>query len=157
MSPGDDGEGAAEAWELQGRPVGEWVFYQTHFVAIGEGEHEGKMLVLDENEMKAEWFDADKVRVKLSTPAAMPSRQPKLKSVRVSKTPVGSPGSAQKQIGPMCPRGLLREKVFCKDRDAAWFCIVAYSRLSENAQDLGKFLCDMFLDKVKDFTLRDAC
>ena len=41
--------------ELRGRPAGgEWVYHQTHFEAVGTGEHEGKILVLDENVMKAE-------------------------------------------------------------------------------------------------------
>ena len=147
--------------ELRGRPAGgEWVYYQTHFVAAGTGEHEGKILVLDENTMKAEWFPADRVRVKLSTPAEMGSRQPKTpktKGMCGSRSPASTPGSAQKQIGPICPQGLLREKVFCRTRDAEWFCIVAYARLSEDAQDLDKFLCDTFLEKVKDAAQREAC
>ena len=157
-SPELDGEDAEEEWDLQGRPVGDWAFDQTHFVAVGQGENEGQILVLCERNMQARWFDADKARVRLSTPAQVSGRQPKLKSVSISKTTVSSSsGSAQKPIGPSCPRGLLREKVFSKGRDAAWFCIVAYSRLSEDAQDLDKFLCDMFLDKIRDYALRDVC
>ena len=161
LSPEDDDDESAVWSELRGRPAGgEWVYYQTHFVAVGKGEHEGKILVLDENVMKAEWFEADRVRVKLSTPAEMTSRQPKTpktKGTRASKSPASSPDSAQKQIGPVCPRGLLREKVYCRIRDAPWFCVVVYARLSEDAQDLDKFLCDLFLEKIKDAALRDAC
>ena len=140
LSPEDDDDDEGAVWsEVHGRPAGgEWVYYQTHFVAAGTGEHEGKILVLDENTMKAEWFPADRVRVKLSTPAEMESRQPKTpktKGMCGSRSPASTPGSAQKQIGPICPWGLLREKVFCKTRDAEWFCIVAYARLSEDAQD----------------------
>ena len=32
-----------------------------------------------------------------------------------------------------------------------------YARLSEDVQDLDKFLCDMYLTKIRDYALRDAC
>jgi hypothetical protein len=125
-------------------------------VEVGVGENEGMVLVLDKNEMSADWFEADKVRVKLSTPArVLTGERSKSRSTRGSKSPAGSPGS--QQVGPVCPRGLLTEKVFDRVRDAEWFCIVAYARLSEDAQDLDKFLCDIFLEKIKDATVREAC
>ena len=43
LSPEDDDDESAVWSELRGSPAGgEWVYYQTHFVAIGKGEHEGK-------------------------------------------------------------------------------------------------------------------
>jgi len=157
LSPEDDVDGEEDIWaELCGKPAGEWVHYNTHFVEVGVGENEGMVLVLDKNEMSADWFEADKVRVKLSTPArVLTSERSKSRSTRGSRSPAGSPGS--QQVGPVCPRGLLTEKVFDRVRDAEWFCIVVYARLSEDAQDLDKFLCDIFLEKIKDATVQEAC
>ena len=94
--------------------------------------------------------------MKLLMPARMlTGSQQKSRSTRGSKSTTVSPGSVQ--VRPACLRGLLKEGVYSRTQDAEWFCIVAYSRLSEDAQDLDKFLCDMFLEKVKDATVREVC
>ena len=60
-----------------GQPAIECSRTRTSWLYVREGEHEGEVLVLSEKDMKARWFDSSKVRVKLSTPAQMLSRQAK--------------------------------------------------------------------------------
>jgi hypothetical protein len=65
--------------------------------------------------------------------------------------------STARQVGPYIDKGVLESGVFDPHTHKAWMCFCIYARLSLPAQRMDKTVLPMFLTKLKDVGLREAC
>ena len=65
--------------------------------------------------------------------------------------------SAAMQVGPILDRGLLDASIYDLLVHRIWMCNCIYAHLPLNAQRLDKTLLPMFLNKLADFALCEAC
>ena len=65
--------------------------------------------------------------------------------------------STARQVGPIIDKGVLESGIYDPALHKVWMCYLIYARLPLSAQRLDKTLLPMFLGKLADLALREAC
>ena len=134
--------------EIDGETRNEWIDQKATIVKVEAGRY-FIHIEADLADGKVAWYEAARVRRALRTPLGY-------STPRHGGLPRDDE-TMPRQVGPRLDRGLLDAGIYNPAIHQLWMCYLIYARLPLNAQRLDKTLLPMFLAKIYDQALREAC